>query len=209
MRAAVKIVLALAIIILGYLLIESIMQPIRFNRERTIRENATIERLKDIRTAQIAFKDKYGRYTGDFDSLINFVKADSFPVVRAIGSISDSLLEAGMTEREAARLGLIIRDTLNVSVLDSIFYPGYPIDSIRYVPYADTNQFFMGATEIETASKVKVKVFEAHVINDILLHDLDRQLIINYSAERVKITNFPGLRVGSLEEPTNNAGNWE
>lgn len=209
MRAAVKIVLALAIIILGYLLIESIMQPIRFNRERTKRENATIERLKDIRTAQIAFKDKYGRYTGDFDSLVNFVKADSFPVVRAIGSISDSLLEAGMTERDAVRLGLIIRDTMNVSVLDSIFYPGYPIDSIRYVPYADTNQFFMGATEIETASKVKVKVFEAHVINDILLHDLDRQLIINYSAERVKITNFPGLRVGSLEEPTNNAGNWE
>ncbi|UCG28738.1 MAG: hypothetical protein JSV24_05100 [Bacteroidales bacterium] len=209
MRTGVKIVLALAIIILGYLLLESIMQPIRFNRERVKRENATIERLIDIRTAQVAFKDKYQRYTGDFDSLINFVKLDSFPVVRAIGSISDSLMEAGMTESDAVKLGLIIRDTMFVSVLDSIFFPNYPIDSLRFIPYADTNQFFLGATEIETASKVKVNVFEAHVINDILLHGLDRQLIINYSAERVKITNFPGLRVGSLEEATNNAGNWE
>jgi len=209
MRAAIKIVLALAVILLGYLLIESIMQPIRFNKERTKREKATISRLVDIRTAQVAFKDKFGSYTGSFDSLINFVKSDSFPIVRAIGSIPDSLYLAGMTESEALELGLIIRDTLYVSVLDSIFQSGYPIDSLRYVPFADTNQFFIGATEIETGSKVKVKVFEAHVINDILLHNMDRQLIINYTAERVKITNFPGLRVGSLEEATNNAGNWE
>lgn len=209
MRTAIKIVLALAIILLGYLLIESILQPIRFNKDRTKREKTTIARLVDIRTAQVAFKDKFGMYTGSFDSLINFVKYDSFPVVRAIGSIPDSLYLAGMTESEALKLGLIIRDTLYVSVLDSIFKAGYPIDSIRYIPYADTNQFFLGATEVETASKVKVKVFEAHVINDILLHGMDRQLIINYTAERVRITNFPGLRVGSLEEATNNAGNWE
>ncbi len=209
MRAAIKIVLALAIILLGFLLIESIMKPIRFNKERQKRERATISRLEDIRTAQVAFKDKYGKYTGSFDSLISFVKYDSFPVVRAIGSIPDSLYLEGMTESEAIKLGLIIRDTMYVSVLDSIFTPRYPIDSLRYVPYSDTAQFFLGATEIETASKVKVKVFEAHVINDILLHGMDRQLIINYNAERVKITNFPGLRVGSLEESTNNAGNWE
>ena len=209
MRAAIKIILALAIILLGYLLLESIMQPIRFNKERVKREKATISRLEDIRTAQVAFKDKFGSYTGSFDSLISFVKHDSFPVVRAIGSIPDSLYLAGMTEAEALQLGLIIRDTLNVSVLDSIFFPGYAIDSLRFVPFADTAKFFLGATEIETGSKVKVKVFEAHVINDILLHGMDRQLIINYTAERIKITNFGGLRVGSLEEATNNAGNWE
>lgn len=209
MRNVIKIVLAIAVIILGYLLIESIMQPIRFNREMKRREKATISRLEDIRTAQVAFKAKFGLYTGSFDSLINFVKYDSFPVVRAIGSIPDSLYEAGMTEEEALRLGMIIRDTVNISVLDSIFQHGYAIDSLRFVPYADTNQFFLGATEIETDSKVRVKVFEAHVLNDLLLHGMNMQLIINYNAERIKITNFPGLRVGSLEEPTNNAGNWE
>jgi hypothetical protein len=209
MRTAIQIVLTIAILILAFLLFESIMQPIRFNRERDIRRNATIQRLKDIRTAEIAYKAKFGNYTGDFNALIDFVKHDSFPNVMKIGSIPDSLYEAGMTENEALKLGIIIRDTINVSVLDSIFYPGYPIDSLRFVPFTDTNQFFLGATEIETGSMVRVKVFEASVLYDILLHGLDKQLIINYNANQMKITNFRGLRVGSLEEPTNNAGNWE
>ena len=120
----------------------------------------------------------------------------------------DNIAE-GMKEEEAIRKGIIIRDTSYVAVLDSIFHETYPIDSIRYVPFADTVQFFLGAGEIVTGSKVKVKVFEAHVLNDVLFHGLDKQLIINYNAEREKIVGFPGLKVGSLTESTNNAGNWE
>lgn len=208
MRTVIKILLGVAIIIVGYLLIESIMQPIRFNNEKKKRETATIQNLKDIRTAQVAYKAKYGRYTGNFDTLISFVKYDSFPIIRAIGSISDSLWEEGVTEKEALEMGIIIRDTSYVSVLDSIFTKDYPIDSIKIVPYS-SDEFFLDAAKIKTASKVKVNVFEAHVLNDILLHGLNKQLIINYNAEREKITGFKGLKVGSLEEATNNAGNWE
>jgi len=208
MRIVIKILLGVAIIILGYLVIESIMEPIRFNKEKKKREDATIQNLKDIRTAQVAYKTKYTEYTGSFDTLINFVKFDSFPVVMAIGRISDSLYEKGVTEKEAIKMGIIIRDTSYVSVLDSIFSATYPIDSLRFIPYSK-NEFFLAATKIETASKVKVNVFEAHVLNSILLHGLNKQLIINYSAEREKITGFKGLQVGSLEEATNNAGNWE
>lgn len=208
MRTAIRILLGLAIVILGYLLVESIMEPIRFNKEKKKRELATIQNLKDIRTAQVAYKAKYGKYTSSFDTLITFVKLDSFPVVKAIGRISDSLWEKGVTEKEAIKMGIIIRDTSYVSVLDSIFTFGYPIDSLRFIPYS-SEKFFLGATKIETASKVKVNVFEAHVLNDVLLHGLNKQLIINYSAEKEKITGFKGLKVGSLEEATNNAGNWE
>jgi len=208
MRIAIKILLGVAIIILGYLLIESIMDPIRFNKEKKKREDAAIQNLKDIRTAQIAYKTKYAAYTGSFDTLINFVKYDSFPVVMKIGRISDSLWEKGVTEKEAIKMGVIIRDTSYVSVLDSIFSKTYPIDSLRFIPYSH-NEFFLAATRIETASKVKVNIFEAHVLNSVLLHGLNKQLIINYSAEREKITGFKGLQVGSLEEATNNAGNWE
>ncbi len=208
MRIVIKILLGVAIIILGYLVVESIMEPIRFNKEKKKREDATIQNLKDIRTAQIAYKAKYTKYTGSFDTLINFVKFDSFPVVMAIGRISDSLWEKGVTEKEAIKMGIIIRDTSYVSVLDSIFSDTYPIDSLRFIPYSG-EEFFLDATKIETASKVKVNIFEAHVLNDVLLHGLNKQLIINYSAEREKITGFKGLKVGSLEEATNNAGNWE
>jgi hypothetical protein len=209
MRTVIQSILAIAVLLLAYLLFESIQEPIRFNREVKKRETATIEKLKDIRRAEEIFKSKYGIYTGNFDTLINFVKFDSLPIIRAIGSIPDSLYDLGVTEQKAIEMGIIIRDTNYVSVLDSIFPENYYIDSLRYVPFADTNQFFLGATELETASKVKVKVFEAHVLNNVLLHGLNRQLIINYNADREKIVGFAGLKVGSLEASTNNAGNWE
>jgi len=208
MRIVTRILLGVAIIVLGYLVIESIMEPIRFNKEKKKREDATIQNLKDIRTAEVAYKTKYAKYTGSFDTLINFVKFDSFPVVMAIGRISDSLWDKGVTEKEAIKMGIIIRDTSYVSVLDSIFSKTYPIDSLRVIPYC-SDEFFLAAAKIETASKVKVNVFEAHVLNSVLLHGLNKQLIINYSAEKEKITGFKGLKVGSLEEATNNAGNWE
>ena len=208
MKIVVRILLGAAIIVLGYLVIESIMEPIRFNKEKKKREDATIQNLKDIRTAEVAYKTKYAKYTGSFDILISFVKFDSFPVVMAIGRISDDLWDKGVTEKEAIKMGIIIRDTSYVSVLDSIFSKTYPIDSLRFIPYG-SEEFFLAAAKIETASKVKVNVFEAHVLNSVLLHGLNKQLIINYSAEKEKITGFKGLRVGSLEEATNNAGNWE
>lgn len=212
MKTAIQVVLAIAIIVLGYLLYESIMNPIRFVRERQRREELTIQKLKDIRTAEIAFKSENDRYTGDFDSLITFLKSGSFTVVKAIGSAPDSLIEAiGTKEAEmiALKQGLIQRDTIQISVIDSLFYKGYPIDSLRYVPFTDGYEFELGAGEIQTGSKVRVRVFEAKVPYDILLAGLDPQLIINYKEEREKITGYPGLKVGSLEEATNNAGNWE
>jgi hypothetical protein len=204
MKTIAQIILGIVIIVLGYFLVESIMKPIRFNREKNERYDATIERLKDIRKAQVAFKSRHDRYTGSFDTLISFLKTDSFRVVRAIGVVPDTL-----TEEQALEKGLIVRDTTKISVMDSLFSHTYPVDSLRYVPFADTATFKMGAGTIETESTVKVKVFEAKVPNDVLLQGLDKQLVTNLNKEKEKITGYPGLKVGSLEEATNNAGNWE
>ena len=212
MKTVIQVVLLVAIIVLGYLLWESINKPIRFNKEKDRREAATIQRLKDIRSAQIAFRAEHDRYTGDFDSLITFLKTDSFRVVQAIGSVPDSMIEAlgrVKAEKQALKEGLISRDTVKLSVKDSLFTASYFIDSLRFVPFARGNVFELGAGILETGSSVKVRVFEAKVPYDILLAGMDRQLVINYKETREKITGYPGLRVGSLEEATNNAGNWE
>ncbi len=211
MNTVVRVFLIGAIIVLSYLLIDSIMNPIRFNNERDKREGAIKERLIDIRTAQVAFKSKYGRYTGSFDTLITFVKTDSFPLIYKEGSVTDQMIEdwGRNAEREALRRGLIVRDTSYTTVLDSIFMPGFPVDSLRYVPFCGNTEFNMEAAVVETGSKVKVEVFEASVLNNIFLSGLDKQLIINYNALRDKITGFSGMRVGNISEPNNNAGNWE
>lgn len=209
MKTVIQIILVIAIVVLGFMIVESIMKPIRFNKEKDKRYEATIERLKDIRTAQTAYKSQYGKFTGSFDTLINFLKYDSFKVVFKKGELTDSLVDAGWTEKKALLAGLITRDTSRVSVKDSLFKQRSHIDSLRYVPYTGGKEFELAAGEIETGSRVKVQVFEAKVHNNVLLHGLDKQLRINFNDERQRIAKYAGLKVGSLEEATNNAGNWE
>ncbi len=179
-KTIIQIILGIAILILAYFIVESIAKPIRYEKEKAKRYAKVIERLKDIRTAQLAYKSVYGEFSGDFDKLIDFVKNDSFPVIKQIGDIEDSL---------AVARGEVIRDTIKLSVLDSLFRKKYPIDSLRFVPFTDDAEFILGASEIVTGSKVKVKVFEA----------IDSK---PYDPSHV-------LKVGSLTEATNNTGNWE
>lgn len=200
MKTVYQILLLIAIVVLSYLVFESIMNPIRFNNEKDKRYAKTINRLKDIRTAQLAFRSEHNKFTGSFDTLINFVKYDSFRVVRQIGSMDDSL---------AVAKGLVRRDTVKISILDSLFKKGYSVDSLRFVPFTGGAEFEMGAGDLKTGSGLTIKVFEAKVHNDVLLKGLDRQLVVNENDLRKKLERFPGLQVGSLTEATNNAGNWE
>ncbi|MRR19700.1 hypothetical protein EG827_05860 [bacterium] len=210
MKTALNIVFTIIIVVLAYLLFESIMEPIRFNKEKDVREAAIKERLIDIRTAQEAFKSVKGYYTGSFDTLITFLKTDSLPVVFKLGSLTDEMIADGITsEREAVKKGLISRDTSYVPVRDSIFHEDYPIEELRFVPGLDNVDFQMSASRVMTTSMVQVNVFEAFVLNDVFLSDLDRQLVVNYNEQRIKFTGFPGMKVGDVRVPNNNAGNWE
>ncbi|MGC9343211.1 MAG: hypothetical protein ACP5E3_10955 [Bacteroidales bacterium] len=212
MRTVIQIILAIAILVLAYFVYESIQTPIRFNKAKDIRERAAISRLIDIREAQKAYKDVKLEYTDSFDSLIFFLKTDSFEITKAIGTIPEELIdELGSLRkaREAAlERGLIRRETTKVSVMDSLFGKDYAIDSMKYVPYTDGVIFDMEAGEFETPSNLKVKVVEVTVLYEDLLKGLDPQLVVNYTYEREKITKFPGLKLGSMTEGTL-TGNWE
>ncbi len=204
MKTVIQIILIITIAGLAYLLLSGIADPINFQSKKDARYDATIDRLKDIRTAQVAYKSVHGHYTGSFDTLIDFIQNDSLRIVKAIGNVPDSL-----TERQAVKLGIVERDTILISTLDSLFPPPYPIDSLRFVPYLDKLEFKLAAGNLQTGSSVIVKVFQASVLNRFLLAGLDEQLRINMDDEAIKLGKFPGLKVGSLKEATNNAGNWE
>lgn len=199
MKTVYQIALAVIIAILGYFLYESIMEPIRFEKEKNRRYNATIERLKSIRTAQDAYRSRFGKYTGSFDTLINFMKEGQIKVVKQIGSEDDSL---------AVIQKKVFRDTFLIPVRDTIL-KGYPYDSLRFVPFTGGDQFELAAGELKTQSGVSVKVFECKAPNKVILKGLNRQEIINIDDLAKKLNKYPGLKVGSLTEATNNAGNWE
>ena len=104
-KLIIQIILAGIIIFLGYQCYQSIIVPQKFTEIKKQRYDRVSQRLKDIRTAQDAYKSIYGTYTSSFDTLINFIKYDSVKVVRSIGSLSDDDLEKGMTEAQAIKEG--------------------------------------------------------------------------------------------------------
>lgn len=212
-KLIIQIVLAGLIVFLGYQCYQSVMIPQRFQNIKEQRYLRITQRLKDIRTAQEAYKEAYGQYTGSFDTLIHFIKYDSIKVVRSIGALSDEDLENGVTEAQAIKEGKIIRDTVKASALENIFSPDYAIDDIRYVPFTKRkHQFKMGATKIWTDSGIEVPIFEAYVTNMVIFEDIRDEYndeLLEENGERKRLKKFAGLKVGDLKEANNNVGNWE
>lgn len=149
------------------------------------------------------------KYTGSFDTLLSFIKTGTLPLVKMEGSLTDSMIAEGWTELKALQEGKIKRDTIRVSVLDSLAKNKYNVDSLKFIPFSNGKVFEMGSGVINTLSGVKVQVFEAKALNDYFLQGLEEQEVINLNAIAFKLERYPGLKVGSLEEANNNAGNWE
>lgn len=213
MKKVFQILLAIAIVVLAFLGYQSIMKPIKFGKIKNQRYDRIIEQLKDIRKAEGAYKGVNGKYTGSFDTLINFIKTDSMPLIKSIGSLTDEQVEAGMTEKEAVKKGFITRDTVMIAALDTVFGKEYTVENLRFVPYTKgKSQFKLGAGVFVTGSKVKVQIFEAKVSNMNIFADIMeeyREEILEENGNRIRLNKYPGLKVGSLEEANNNAGNWE
>lgn len=210
MKTVLQVSLLIVALVLSYLIYSSIKRPIDFEKAKKARYEVTIEKLKDIRKAQLAYKEVYGKFTGSWDTLTNFVMNESVINVRKVGELNDSMAEAGITEKKAIEMGLITRDTVRVSALEAIFGKEYDAKNLRYVPVpGEPTEFHLGATIIVTGSGIGVPVFEAKAHNNVILRGLDQQLVINLNDQRRTNEKYPGLAVGSLTEAINNAGNWE
>ena len=211
MKTVFQVLLFIAAVVLTYFIYQSIQRPIEFEKSKKERYEATVNRLKDIRKAEVAYKDVYGKFTGSWDTLINFVINDSVRNVRKIGELTDSMIEAGLSERKAIELGLLIRDTIRISVVEAIFGgSSFDANELKMVPVpGEPSEFHLGSTIIVTGSGIKVPVFEAKAHNNVVLNGLDKQLIINLNDQRRTNEKYPGLRVGSLIQTVNNSGNWE
>jgi len=213
LKPVLQILLAFAIVVLGYLSYQSIMKPIEFGKIKKQRYEKIISQLQDIRKAQNAYKEVNKKYTGSFDTLISFIKSDSMPMIKSIGSLTDEQVEAGMTEKEAVKKGFITRDTIMIPAIENIFNKDYSIDNLRFVPFTQSqSEFTLAAGVVVTGSKVKVQVFEAKVSNMLIFADVRAMYnaeLLEENGNRIRINKYPGLKVGSLEEANNGAGNWE
>lgn len=208
MNVTLKILLAVAVVLLAYMCYRSVMGPIEFDKTREQRENLIKARLIDIRKAQIEYKNIHKVHAANFDELSKFLKDEKLPFLIKEGVLTDEQLEKGMTEQEAVKKGLIRRDTVWVTAVDTLFGSGYNVDDMRNVPGANV-QFSMDTATLTSGSGYTVKVFQCGVLYDDYLGDLDKQLVYNLKDKAEKMNKYQGLRVGSIEEINNNAGNWE
>ncbi|MCQ2059043.1 MAG: hypothetical protein MJY71_04330 [Bacteroidaceae bacterium] len=105
MKKIINIILGVCIAGLVYILVESIMAPIRFDELKTARDNAVINRLIDIRSAQIEYANQHkSQYTADFDELIEFVKVAKLPLVSKVGELTDAQLDDEWTTPKVMEL---------------------------------------------------------------------------------------------------------
>ena len=233
MKVVMRVLLALGIVLLAYISWRSIQGPIDFNAEVARRDQAVIQRLVDIRTAQIAFRAQTVpiRPVSIHSSVLS--KRKIATLVKS-GDLSEAQLEDGMTEEKAMKIirtgdekaikaaGLwdesknapqLVRDSIFTPAVE-VLYPNrtsFNIDDLRYVPFANGAQFEMGVGSLVTASGYPIQVFEAKVPYSVYLADLDQKLL-NQKIQEVLDrpgNKYPGMQVGSLEVANNNAGNWE
>lgn len=211
MKRIFQIILALVIVALVYVIYDQISTPIRFDNELKARKAQVIERIKDIRTAQRAYKSKYQRFTGDFDTLAAFILADTLEMERKIVDEDDSVGMAAL--KKAGKKNI---EKFKIAVIDTIFAPKVlsksDIEQLRYIPGTDNQaQYIMEAGIITTESKVVIPVVECRAPYKIFLDTVAyRQEFINLVDDEVHNFNrYPGVKFGSMEAGNNEAGNWE
>ena len=227
MKTIIKILLSISIVLLSYFCIMSVLTPIRFEETKANREIAIIKRLTDIRKVELEFKDQKGRYTASFDTLISFIKNAKKKMVMKKGALNDKQLEAGLTEAKAVKIvrkgnsqeiaanGLqgFLRDTAYVSMIKAIFPTEYSmetIDQIAFIPYSDNKKFDLRVkNNYINSAGIKIPLLEASASFESYLFDLNHQEMLNVTDIENKLNRFPGMKVGSVDEPNNNAGNWE
>ncbi|MBR6246298.1 MAG: hypothetical protein IKR15_02940 [Bacteroidales bacterium] len=225
LKILIHVVLLALIAGLVYLIVDSIMQPVNFNKQKDARTAVAVQRLKDIRTLEVAYKSVTEHYTADPDSLILFYNTGKMDIIMQIGSNDDSLAVANteklkkqnrkitpqqMYERYLKGENLVFSIKNSIAVKDTLFHsrPDFVVDSIKYIPFSGGQPVEMDAI-VKTVSGVNVPLFEAKMPYKALLKGLDNQLRINLDADCRAANRYEGLQVGSVTAPNNNAGNWE
>lgn len=218
------LLLPAAIVGLTYALVTSVMEPVEFNKHKDYRQDIAVQRLKDIRDLQVAFKNVNGHYTADIDSLKAFYNEGKMKVVMQIGSKDDSVAMANTQalKRRNPRIkpeqmlklyqegqSLVFQIENEIAVKDTLFNErdNFRVDSLAFIPFCG-DSILMEST-VKKVSGVNVPLFEAKMPWKKLLKGLNNQLRINLDAQLEDQGKYKGLMVGSIDAPNNNAGNWE
>ncbi len=210
MKLVIQILLWIVIIFLGWKLWNSVMGPVEFNKVKEARYAKVIKNLKDIQAAELAHKEITGSFTGDWDSLVNFIETAKFAnTQRRDTSYADVAKNKAYGIDQGYYLDKVLIDTLGfTSVKDSLFKGSDRYKTMMNVPVEGLDaKFDLKAGKI-VKNDATYSVFEAKVSKNVVLGDLDKDLLAQETqVQSVDGVNGPDIKVGSMEE-VNTSGNW-
>ena len=208
MKLVIQLVLWIVIIFLGYLVFNSVYQPIKFNEVKEARYAKVIENLIDIRNAEMAHRSVTGEFEGDWDNLVSFLDTAQFTLTqRRDTTVMDEEYRA--TYGVDRRIEIVVIDTLGYkSVKDSLFKGSDRYKTMMNVPIKGVNEKFKLDAGTVVKNDNNIPVFQAWISKDVILYDQDKDLI-NQEKQIVGVddVNGPFISVGSMEE-VKTSGNW-
>lgn len=135
-RMIFNLLMGLLILVLGYILYTQIQEPIAFQKAKTQREKAVIDKLVKIRKAEEAYRGVTGKFAGSFEELANTLKTGKFMIIQQNGDADD------LTNKN------VTYDTSYVPAIDSITKLGVVLEDIDVVPYGDGAKFEIKADTV-------------------------------------------------------------
>ncbi len=196
-RFLINLLLIAGIGYVSYLLYESIRGPIEFDTKRKVIDDATINKLKKVRSAQLAYKASNAYFADNFDSLKHFILTDSFQVIKRIGDPNDSTVA-------------VKTEILKMAVIDSLYKNAKSeVDTMERVPVGSITEDddyldFEIMAGIVTKNEVDIPAFQVYVPYKELYQKLDA----NYSRQYIEDLRDTYMSVGDIREAST-SGNWE
>ena len=185
----------------------SINGPIKFNKVKNERYAIVINRLKDIRIAQIAHKDVKGYYANNFDDLVSFIDNGLFTLIEE--KDSSYLAYDRIYRIDMLREVKIVRELGKVSVKDSLFKDNESYKQMAFIPIkGKEDEKFSISADIIDKNGYEAHVFEVKVKKDVILYDQNKDLL----KQENKVISVDGVNgseiiLGSMTE-VSTSGNW-
>jgi hypothetical protein len=201
LKPLLSIVLWVVIVFFAYKIYNSIMEPIKFNKEKRERYAQVIDNLKIIRDAEIAYATVNRKFTDKYEDLISFIDTAKFAVTEV-----KNVVVTEQRGRITVDVEKRVVDTVGFEPVINSFQ-GRDYKNMMNVPGTDS-KFELKTGTVEKVQGVQASVFEAKVDKAVVLEGLNKDLI-RQEKEALGGINVPGeyIAVGSLEEVNSN-GNW-
>ncbi len=93
--------------------------------------------------------------------------------------------------------------------LEELVKGGYLADSLRLIPYSEGEEFAYSSSILSSKTARPVPVMECGAEYAQYLKGLDKNLVLELIKNAVDGGEYPGVKIGDIEQDIHNAGNWE